>query len=84
MKYVEVCKALYDYEARTEDELSIKQDDILYVIEKEDDDWWRSELKQTTGEEQGPIGLVPADYLEQVCLLFLRDDNKLMFILYTR
>jgi hypothetical protein len=67
MKYVQVCKALYDYEARTEDELSIKQDDILYVIEKEDDDWWRSELKQTTGEGQGPIGLVPADYLQEVC-----------------
>lgn len=66
MKYVEVCKALYDYEARTEDELSIKQDDILYVIEKEDSDWWRTELKQSSGEEGGPIGLVPASYLEEV------------------
>jgi hypothetical protein len=61
-----VCKALYDYEARTEDELSIKQDDVLYVIEKEDNDWWKAELKQLNGDEQGPVGLVPADYLEQV------------------
>ncbi|KAI8087846.1 uncharacterized protein B0P05DRAFT_569327 [Gilbertella persicaria] len=66
MRYIQVCQALYDYEARTEDELSIKQDDILYVIEKEDDDWWKTELKQNTGEEQGPIGLVPATYLEEV------------------
>ncbi|RCH82860.1 cytoskeletal protein binding protein, partial [Rhizopus stolonifer] len=33
---------------------------------KEDDDWWKTELKQNTGEEQGPIGLVPATYLEEV------------------
>ncbi|OBZ82343.1 Actin cytoskeleton-regulatory complex protein sla1, partial [Choanephora cucurbitarum] len=65
MRYVEVCQTLYDYEARTEDELSIKQDDVLYVIEKEDDDWWKAELKQNT-EEQGPVGLVPATYLEPI------------------
>ncbi|KAG1168989.1 hypothetical protein G6F70_008773 [Rhizopus microsporus] len=58
MKYVQVSKALYDYDARTEDELSIRENDILYVIEKEDDDWWKAELKQTSGEEAGPVGLV--------------------------
>ncbi|CAO3698910.1 unnamed protein product [Rhizopus microsporus] len=66
MKYVQVSKALYDYDARTEDELSIRENDILYVIEKEDDDWWKAELKQTSGEEAGPVGLVPAQYLEEV------------------
>ncbi|GAN10569.1 cell wall organization and biogenesis-related protein [Mucor ambiguus] len=66
MRYVQVCKALYDYESRTEDELSVKENDILYIIEKEDDDWWRAELKQQNGEDQGPVGLVPADYLEEV------------------
>ncbi|CEI94173.1 hypothetical protein RMCBS344292_08394 [Rhizopus microsporus] len=65
MKYVQVSKALYDYDARTEDELSIRENDILYVIEKEDDDWWKAELKQTSGEEAGPVGLVPAQYLEE-------------------
>ncbi|CEP17300.1 hypothetical protein [Parasitella parasitica] len=66
MRYIQVCKALYDYDARTEEELSIREDDILYIIEKEDDDWWRAELKQQNGEEQGPVGLVPADYVEEV------------------
>lgn len=66
MKYVQVSKALYDYEARTEDELDIKENDILYVIDKEDDDWWKAELKQPSGEDSGPVGLVPAQYLEQV------------------
>lgn len=66
MRYVQVCKALYDYESRTEDELSIKENDVLYIIEKEDEDWWRAELKQQNGEDQGPVGLVPVDYLEEV------------------
>ncbi|KAG2221532.1 hypothetical protein INT45_004526 [Circinella minor] len=63
MKYVAVCKALYDYTARTSDEIDITEDEIVYVIEKEDDDWWRVELKSANGT--GPIGLVPATYLEE-------------------
>jgi hypothetical protein len=66
MKYVEVCKALFDYDARTEEELSIAENDVLYVIEKEDEEWWRAELKQANGHEPGPVGLVPANYLEEV------------------
>jgi hypothetical protein len=66
MRYIRVCKALYDYEARTEEELTVQEDDILYVIEKEDDEWWKTELKQSNGEEPGPVGLVPAMYLEDV------------------
>ena len=64
MKYVAVCKALYDYSARTSDEIDITEDEIVYVIEKEDDDWWRAELKSANGT--GPVGLVPATYLEEV------------------
>ncbi|KAI8085032.1 uncharacterized protein BX664DRAFT_338374 [Halteromyces radiatus] len=66
MKYLQVCQALYDYEARTPDEITINENDILYVIEKEDNDWWKAELKQISNEEPGPIGLVPASYLEEV------------------
>jgi len=37
MAYVAVVKALYDYEAQDpEGELSFKEDQIIYVIEKED------------------------------------------------
>lgn len=39
MAYVGVVKALYDYTAQdAEDELSFAEDQILYVIEKEDDE----------------------------------------------
>lgn len=71
MRYIQVSKALYDYEAQTEEELSIREDDTLYVIEKEDDDWWKAELKQSNSDEQGPVGLVPATYLEKVIMTHL-------------
>lgn len=39
MAYVAVVKALYDYAAQDpETELSLKEDDIAYVIEKEDEE----------------------------------------------
>ncbi|KAL0080804.1 hypothetical protein J3Q64DRAFT_1196979 [Phycomyces blakesleeanus] len=65
MKYVQVCKALYDYEARTPDELAMKEDDVLYILEEEDDEWWKAELKQASSDASGPVGLVPASYLTE-------------------
>lgn len=40
MAYVAVVKALYEYLAQdAETELSLEEDQIVYVIEKEDDEW---------------------------------------------
>jgi hypothetical protein len=68
MKYIDVCKALYDYEAGSEDELSFKEDDILYILERDDDDWWKAQLKFQQPDEVGPIGLIPANYASEVML----------------
>jgi hypothetical protein len=39
MAYVAVVKALYDYAPQdAETELALKEDDIAYIIEKEDDE----------------------------------------------
>lgn len=39
MAYVAVAKALFDYTAQDpEDELSFSEDQILYIVEKEDDE----------------------------------------------
>lgn len=39
MAYVAVVKALYDYAAQDpEDEISFKEDQVLYIIEKGDDE----------------------------------------------
>ena len=68
MKYTAVCKALYDYEAQSDEELSFKEDNMLYILDKDDDpDWWKAQLKTVSLEEVGPIGLVPANYIDEVC-----------------
>ncbi|KAL7421316.1 cytoskeletal protein binding protein [Cryptotrichosporon argae] len=67
MAYVGVVKALYDYDAQDpEEELSFKEDQILYVIEKGDDEWWKAKLKEEAGGTDSPIGLIPFSYVEEV------------------
>jgi hypothetical protein len=72
MAYVSLCKALYDYTATAEDELSFTEDALLYVVEADDPEWWKAKLK--TGEDEddddedddtAPIGLIPANYVEE-------------------
>ena len=50
-------KAAYDFVAREENELSVKKDDVVNVIDNSDDmnGWWEAELN-------GVSGLVPAEY----------------------
>ncbi|QEL60032.1 hypothetical protein CJJ09_002121 [Candidozyma auris] len=67
--YIGVYKALYDYQAQAEEELTIQQDDLLYLLEKSDiDDWWKAKkrvLPAGDEEVEEPVGLVPANYIEQ-------------------
>ncbi|KAG2175025.1 hypothetical protein INT43_006087, partial [Umbelopsis isabellina] len=65
MKYIDVCRALYDYEAGSEDELSFKEDDILYILERDDEDWYKAQLKLQQPDEIGPVGLIPANYVSE-------------------
>lgn len=67
--YIGVYKALYDYAAQAEEELTVQQDDLLYLLEKLDiDDWWKAKKRVLpVGDEEveEPVGLVPANYIEQ-------------------
>lgn len=69
MAYVSLCKALYDYTATAEDELSFTEDALLYVLDAEDAEWWKAKLKvgtnETDEEDEGPVGLIPANYVEE-------------------
>lgn len=71
MGFAGVYVAVYDYEPRAENELEIKEGDLLYVIEKSSvDDWWKAKRKATPDEEEEPEGLVPNNYVEEVCCYY--------------
>jgi len=65
MPFIDVARALFAYAPQSSDELQIQEDDLLYVLAKGDDDWWRVK-KKVEGDDDGPVGLVPQNYLEQV------------------
>ena len=54
----ETAKAMYDFDADGEDELSVKEGEHLVVLEKDGDEWWK--CRNAAGAE----GVVPASYLE--------------------
>ncbi|XP_061167166.1 nostrin-like isoform X3 [Saccostrea echinata] len=53
------CRALYDYDANRNDELTIKHGDVINLYDKQLDDWWQGEL-------QGRVGIFPATYVEEI------------------
>jgi hypothetical protein len=53
----ERAKAEYDYEAAEDNEVSLREGEIVSHIEKIDPDWW------VVTNEKGESGLVPANYL---------------------
>jgi len=65
MPFLNVRVALYDYDANTEDELTIKMNDILYILEDDGPHWWKAQLK-TADPNHSHIGLVPCNYVEPV------------------
>ena len=65
MPFIDIARAIYAYTAASTDELSIEEGDLLYILEKGDDDWWKVK-KKVAADDDGPTGLVPQNYLEQV------------------
>jgi len=58
-KSLSKARALYDYTALTETELSFKQGDIILIIAKPDDFWWDGDLN-------GKVGYIPSNYVEEI------------------
>ena len=50
--------ALYDYEARTAEDLSFRKGDRLQVINNQDGDWW-----QARSLASGREGYIPSNYV---------------------
>jgi len=51
--------ALYDYVAPYEHALTLKQDDVITVLEFTDAEWWKAEFN-------GKVGHVPANYVRLI------------------
>jgi len=41
---VKIMRAVYDYTAEEEDELSFVVGDILYILDQSEEDWWKARL----------------------------------------
>uniref|UniRef100_A0A8R1IGM9 SH3 domain-containing protein n=1 Tax=Caenorhabditis japonica TaxID=281687 RepID=A0A8R1IGM9_CAEJA len=50
--------ALFQYDARTDDDLSFKKDDILEILNDTQGDWWFAKHKAT-----GRTGYIPSNYV---------------------
>lgn len=67
MKCKMVARVIYDYEARDEGELSIKEGNILLITNDTDADWWEAVSRPIDTFDEGKKGLVPLTYVEEVC-----------------
>ena len=69
MVFISICKALYDYTPQGDNELAISEGELLYILEKSnEDDWWKAKKKAAGEEGDEPTGLIPNNYVEEVCL----------------
>lgn len=69
-EYVAKAKALYTYNAREEGELSFKKGWNMYVLHKQEDNWYVCELAGNCGSGAGNVGLVPYNYVKEGDHLF--------------
>ena len=50
----------YDYDSRTDDDLSFKKGDLMYIISTDEGDWWFAQSKDT-----GKEGYIPSNYVAE-------------------
>ena len=58
----------YDYLSRTNDGLSFKKGDLLYITNTDEEDWWYAK-SQDTGQE----GYVPNNYVAEYNTLYAEE-----------
>jgi actin cytoskeleton-regulatory complex protein SLA1 len=66
MAFLGVYRALYDYTPQADNEIAITEGDILCVLEKGADDWWKAKKKASSNDQEEPEGLIPNNYVEEV------------------
>ncbi|PAA77392.1 hypothetical protein BOX15_Mlig028412g4, partial [Macrostomum lignano] len=56
--YIQRVLAIYEYTADKDDELTFRENDVIYVVKKNDDGWWEGYMAG------GVSGLFPGNYVE--------------------
>ncbi|KAH7030339.1 hypothetical protein BKA57DRAFT_478390 [Linnemannia elongata] len=57
-------RALYNFDATAEGELSLRKGDIVRIIEEIDEGWWEGELVDASGGRYE--GMFPSNYVEEI------------------
>ncbi|KAK5671102.1 hypothetical protein QVD99_002863 [Batrachochytrium dendrobatidis] len=60
-----VARCLFDYEARTDEELTIREGDLLFITDDTDQEWWMATEKPVDAFQEAHSGLVPMSYVEE-------------------
>ena len=50
----------YDYDSRTDDDLSFRKGDLLYIVSTDEGDWWFARSKENKRE-----GYIPSNYVAE-------------------
>ncbi|KAF9929385.1 hypothetical protein FBU30_001589 [Linnemannia zychae] len=69
-KSVMQARALYNFDATAEGELSLRKGDVVKIIEKIDEGWWEGEFIDENGDRYE--GMFPSNYVEEI-----EQDNEL-------
>ena len=73
MVFISICTALYDYAPQADNELAIREGELIYVLEKStEDDWWKAKKRARSEDEEEPVGLIPYNYVEEVSVVSFR------------
>lgn len=64
-KYITKAKAIYTYKPSHEGELFFKKGWSMYIIHKQEDNWFVAELASNNSSRDGTLGLVPGNYIKE-------------------
>ncbi|KAK9447872.1 uncharacterized protein V1518DRAFT_78798 [Limtongia smithiae] len=65
--FVALYVALYPYTPQSDQELSLVEGDLLYILDTSSEDgWWKAKKRMIGAEDDEPVGLVPKNYIEPV------------------
>ncbi|OMJ29524.1 Actin cytoskeleton-regulatory complex protein SLA1 [Smittium culicis] len=69
MPFSKVCRAIYEYSAQDEEELTFHEDQLFFFIEEAEPGWVRVKARDPV-DSSSSFGIVPATYLEEAVSIY--------------